>query len=50
MRESWQAEGIYTDHVVIAEKHLPGMYLIETSEDGERRFFIGVITQRPNFG
>ncbi|AVE43005.1 sugar kinase [Providencia stuartii] len=39
MRESWQAEGIYTDHVVIAEKHLPGMYLIETSEDGERRFF-----------
>ncbi|MCW2254000.1 2-dehydro-3-deoxygluconokinase [Providencia alcalifaciens] len=39
MLESWQKEGINTHHVYISEKHLPGMYLIETSDDGERRFF-----------
>ncbi|EKT62197.1 sugar kinase [Providencia burhodogranariea] len=39
MLESWQKEGINTDNVFISDKHLPGMYLIETSDDGERRFF-----------
>ena len=39
MLTSWQKEGINTDHVVISDRHLPGMYLIETSADGERRFF-----------
>ncbi|MEY0591013.1 sugar kinase [Providencia manganoxydans] len=39
MLTSWQKEGINTDHVVISDRHLPGMYLIQTSADGERRFF-----------
>lgn len=39
MLASWQQEGINTDEVFISDKHLPGMYLIETSADGERRFF-----------
>lgn len=39
MLDSWQKEGINTSHVFISEKHLPGMYLIETANDGERRFF-----------
>ncbi|ENU1227318.1 sugar kinase [Providencia rettgeri] len=39
MLSSWQQEGINTDEVFISDKHLPGMYLIETSADGERRFF-----------
>lgn len=39
MLTAWQHEGINTDDVVISDKHLPGMYLIETSPDGERRFF-----------
>ncbi len=39
MLSSWQQEGINTEEVFISDKHLPGMYLIETSADGERRFF-----------
>ncbi|MDD9338176.1 2-dehydro-3-deoxygluconokinase [Providencia heimbachae] len=39
MLSSWQQEGINTENVFISDKHLPGMYLIETSADGERRFF-----------
>lgn len=39
MLTGWQKENINTDHIVISDKHLPGMYLIETSADGERRFF-----------
>lgn len=39
MLTSWQKEGINTDSVIISDKHLPGMYLIETSAEGERRFF-----------
>ena len=39
MLSSWQQEGINTENVVISDKLLPGMYLIETSPDGERRFF-----------
>ncbi|MTC60238.1 sugar kinase [Providencia rustigianii] len=39
MIESWEKEGINTEDVFLSEKALPGMYLIETSPDGERRFF-----------
>ncbi|MGJ3352018.1 sugar kinase [Providencia sp. Je.9.19] len=39
MLSSWQQEGINTENVAISDKLLPGMYLIETSPDGERRFF-----------
>lgn len=39
MLASWQQEGINTENVSISDKLLPGMYLIETSPDGERRFF-----------
>lgn len=39
MIESWKKEGINTDDVFISEESLPGMYLIETSSDGERHFF-----------
>ena len=39
MLSNWQQEGINTENVFISDKHLPGMYLIETSADGERRFF-----------
>lgn len=50
MLNSWQQEGINTEEVFISDKHLPGMYLIETAADGERRFSIGEIMPRQNFG
>ncbi|KPD03186.1 sugar kinase [Moellerella wisconsensis] len=39
MLESWQQENINTDNVFILQDKLPGIYLIETAQDGERRFF-----------
>lgn len=38
MAASWQAEGIETSCVQRLADKLPGMYLIETDADGERRF------------
>lgn len=38
MAASWQAEGIDTSCVQRLADKLPGMYLIETDADGERRF------------
>lgn len=38
MAASWQAEGIATNCVQRLADKLPGMYLIETDADGERRF------------
>ena len=38
MTASWQAEGIATSCVQRLADKLPGMYLIETDADGERRF------------
>ncbi len=38
MAASWQAEGIETSRVQRLADKLPGMYLIETDPDGERRF------------
>lgn len=38
MLAGWRAEGVRTDAVRIAPGRLPGMYVIETSPDGERRF------------
>ncbi|OYO30976.1 sugar kinase [Janthinobacterium sp. PC23-8] len=38
MAASWQAEGIETSRVQRLADKLPGMYLIETDADGERRF------------
>ncbi|WP_315835933.1 sugar kinase [Bradyrhizobium prioriisuperbiae] len=39
MVAGWQAEGIGTDHVVRIPGKLPGLYVIETSASGERRFY-----------
>ncbi|SJL84272.1 sugar kinase [Vibrio palustris] len=39
MLTSWQSEAINTQHVRISETKLPGMYAIETAEDGERSFY-----------
>ena len=39
MLASWQQEAINTELVFISENKLPGMYAIETAEDGERSFF-----------
>ncbi|HEM8304162.1 TPA: sugar kinase [Providencia rettgeri] len=39
MLTRWQQEGINTDDVFISDTRLPGMYLIETAPNGERRFF-----------
>ena len=39
MLESWQHEGINTQHVRISNSKLPGMYAIETAADGERHFY-----------
>lgn len=39
MVAGWQAEGIGTRHVVRIPGKLPGLYVIETSASGERRFF-----------
>ncbi len=38
MIAGWRAEGILTDAVRIVPQRLPGMYVIETQPDGERRF------------
>ena len=39
MIAGWAAEGVGTGRVVRLKHHLPGIYLIETDERGERRFF-----------
>src|SRR5882757_6153912 len=39
MVAGWQAEGIGTRHVVRIPGKLPGLYVIETSASGERRFY-----------
>lgn len=39
MLDSWQKENINTDNVFILKDKLPGIYLIETSPEGERQFF-----------
>jgi 2-dehydro-3-deoxygluconokinase len=41
MIAGWRAEGVGTDHVARVSGKLPGLYMIETGADGERRFFIG---------
>ncbi|MDR3496706.1 MAG: sugar kinase [Ancalomicrobiaceae bacterium] len=38
MLAAWSYEGVKTDAVRIVPGRLPGMYVIETSPDGERRF------------
>lgn len=38
MLESWQAEGINTQYVQRLPNKLPGLYLIETDDTGERTF------------
>ncbi|WP_117234905.1 sugar kinase [Vibrio maerlii] len=38
MLESWQEEGIDTQHVMMLQDKLPGIYYIETDETGERSF------------
>jgi 2-dehydro-3-deoxygluconokinase len=39
MIAGWQAEGVGTDHVVRVPGKLPGLYMIETGANGERRFY-----------
>ncbi len=39
MLTAWQEEGINTDMVYLSEDQLPGIYAIETADDGERSFF-----------
>ncbi|HUC67185.1 MAG TPA: sugar kinase [Stellaceae bacterium] len=39
MLDAWRAEGIGTDAVTRLSGKLPGLYLIRTAADGERRFF-----------
>lgn len=39
MLQSWREEGIGTDTVARLPGKLPGLYLIRTDPDGERRFF-----------
>lgn len=39
MIAGWQAEGVGTDHVIRVPGKLPGLYMIETGADGERRFY-----------
>jgi 2-dehydro-3-deoxygluconokinase len=39
MLDAWRAEGIGVDHVARLPGRLPGLYLIRTDEQGERRFF-----------
>ncbi len=38
MIAAWKAEGVLTDAVRVMPRRLPGMYVIETSPSGERRF------------
>jgi 2-dehydro-3-deoxygluconokinase len=39
MIAGWAAEGVSTDRVMRLPGKLPGLYMIETDESGERRFF-----------
>lgn len=39
LRASWAAEGFDLELVLTAPDRLPGLYAIETDDDGERRFF-----------
>ncbi|MCE0494767.1 sugar kinase [Vibrio salinus] len=39
MLAAWQEEGINTEMVYLSEDKLPGVYAIETADDGERSFF-----------
>jgi 2-dehydro-3-deoxygluconokinase len=39
MVAGWKAEGVGTDHVLRLPGKLPGIYLIQTDDKGERRFF-----------
>src|SRR5262245_59992278 len=39
MVEAWQAEGVGTARVVRLPGRLPGLYLISTDADGQRRFY-----------
>jgi len=39
MLTAWQNEGISTELVELSKDKLPGMYAIETAEDGERSFY-----------
>lgn len=39
MLSAWQNEGISTNMVYLSEDKLPGIYAIETADDGERSFF-----------
>ncbi len=39
MLERWRAAGLETDCVMRDAKRLPGLYVIQTDGDGERRFF-----------
>lgn len=38
MIAAWRAEGVGTDHVLRVPGRLPGLYMIETDDTGERRF------------
>jgi 2-dehydro-3-deoxygluconokinase len=38
MREAWRAEGVRQDYAFTLEGKKPGLYLIETDPQGERRF------------
>ena len=46
MLAGWAAEGIGTTRVLRLPGKLPGLYMIQTDEKGERRFFTGA-TARP---
>ncbi|MDK2679376.1 sugar kinase [Vibrio vulnificus] len=39
MLAAWQDEGINTDMVYLSQDKLPGIYAIETADNGERSFF-----------
>ncbi|PWI32432.1 ketodeoxygluconokinase [Vibrio albus] len=39
MLKNWQDEQINTDMVYLSDDKLPGMYAIETADDGERSFY-----------
>ncbi|MEL6861238.1 MAG: sugar kinase [Pseudomonadota bacterium] len=38
MRLEWEKEGVRTDHILRHPTRLPGLYAIETDDQGERRF------------
>lgn len=48
MLNSWNNEGIDTQHILRLQNKQPGMYYIETDATGERSFFIGVMMLQPN--